>query len=499
MKKYLLLCIVGLIFIGNCEKINTKQIVSFRAETINTQLDFLLPETQKDIQDLKNKAFDFIKQKDLLKAEKLLIKLIAINPLDYKIRKVLKNVLLEQISTNFNKLSNQQLLQNKEILYKILSIDIKDTKIMNALKKIEQIKNKKFDKDKLKLAYIYLNKGYNLRDEQKLQKAICEFEKATFLVNDPELLTTFAYALRDNNQIGLARSILERALILDPMYKPANIALNKIILSEKVLNKITNNTDITSLKERVEAFITLGEYKQAQIDIKKMSLISDSEDINILLSKIYTKIGKYHKAVEELNKAFSKSKWRKIFKNYNILIYKSQLEDLKSIELIGLKFRTDPELIRIINNLKDSETIEEYQMFFIPILKTNRNFIFPVREPNYVSSLFGYRLSPINGNWEFHSGIDIETLEGTPALSIDDGKIIYSGKRGGYGNSIIIEHKKGIISTYNHADRLLLKKDSKVKKSQKVIITGNTGASVSNHIHFEIKVNNKFENPLDWL
>ena len=73
----------------------------------------------------------------------------------------------------------------------------------------------------------------------------------------------------------------------------------------------------------------------------------------------------------------------------------------------------------------------------------------PVDGP--ISSTVGWRIDPFgSGNYSFHRGIDIAVAEGTPVRATRAGKIVFSGRHGDYGNTIIVEHDGGIRTLYGH-------------------------------------------------
>lgn len=115
---------------------------------------------------------------------------------------------------------------------------------------------------------------------------------------------------------------------------------------------------------------------------------------------------------------------------------------------------------------------------------------------------FGYRIHPIFGFFEFHTGIDIEGKLGEPIYAVADGVVTKSNWYGGYGLCVIIKHredKEGIESLYGHCDELVVKEGQEVKKGDLIAYLGSTGISTGPHIHFEIKVGGHAEDPDDFI
>ncbi len=111
-----------------------------------------------------------------------------------------------------------------------------------------------------------------------------------------------------------------------------------------------------------------------------------------------------------------------------------------------------------------------------------------------ISSGFGTRKNPFNGKNAFHSGIDISCNEGTRIRAAEKGKVIFSGWKSGYGNTVIIRHEKGYITVYAHNSRLSVQEGSNVERGQVVSLSGRTGAVTGAHLHFEVR---KYLTPLD--
>ncbi|ACM21339.1 zinc metalloendopeptidase, M23 family [Geotalea daltonii FRC-32] len=103
-----------------------------------------------------------------------------------------------------------------------------------------------------------------------------------------------------------------------------------------------------------------------------------------------------------------------------------------------------------------------------------------------ISSNYGWRHDPIDGNLRHHSGIDIAVGSGTPVKSIAPGKVTFSGPRGGYGNLVIIEHDSGMTSLYGHNSLLLVVTGEQVDVQTTIALSGSTGRSTGPHLHFEL-------------
>ncbi len=114
-----------------------------------------------------------------------------------------------------------------------------------------------------------------------------------------------------------------------------------------------------------------------------------------------------------------------------------------------------------------------------------------------ISSYFGGRT--LFGKYNFHSGIDIAVRYGAPIKAADGGKVTFAGWKGSYGYLVIITHDNGTQTYYGHNSSLVVSAGQRVYKGQTVAKAGSTGLSTGNHCHFEIRINGRAVNPLNYL
>ncbi len=99
----------------------------------------------------------------------------------------------------------------------------------------------------------------------------------------------------------------------------------------------------------------------------------------------------------------------------------------------------------------------------------------------------------------WHHGVDIATSYGTPICAADDGTVIISGWHSSYGNYVMIDHGNGYVTLYAHASALNVEAGTKVTKGTKIAEVGSTGNSSGNHVHFEVRLNGAYTNPLNYI
>jgi murein DD-endopeptidase MepM/ murein hydrolase activator NlpD len=113
----------------------------------------------------------------------------------------------------------------------------------------------------------------------------------------------------------------------------------------------------------------------------------------------------------------------------------------------------------------------------------------------WMSSGFGYRISPFTGRREMHKGIDLVASKGTPIIATADGIITFAGSKGLLGNTVVVDHGHGISTRYAHCSKILTKLGDTVKRGDFIARIGNTGKSTGTHLHYEMRVNNIQVNP----
>ena len=128
-------------------------------------------------------------------------------------------------------------------------------------------------------------------------------------------------------------------------------------------------------------------------------------------------------------------------------------------------------------------------------------FIMPVH--GWKSSNFGMRYDPFYHRWQLHAGVDIAAGGGTPIRAARAGRVIRAGWDGGYGNYTCIDnglyHGKGIATCYGHQSKILVHPGQHVAVGQIIGRVGETGAATGYHLHFEVRINGRPVQPLNWL
>jgi len=121
-------------------------------------------------------------------------------------------------------------------------------------------------------------------------------------------------------------------------------------------------------------------------------------------------------------------------------------------------------------------------------------------EGYYTVNGFGMRLHPVLRVYRMHEGVDITNDVGTNVYATGDGVIRYAGRtQGGYGTVIDISHGYGYSTLYAHLSRVLVKPGQKVKRGELIAKSGRSGLVSGPHLHYEIRLNGRKQNPVDYF
>ena len=115
------------------------------------------------------------------------------------------------------------------------------------------------------------------------------------------------------------------------------------------------------------------------------------------------------------------------------------------------------------------------------------------------TSGFGTRTHPITGRRTTHNGIDIANAVGTPIYAYAEGRVIIAGWDGALGYAVAIDHGGGLVTKYGHLSKVSVSVGQRVSVGARIGSMGSTGFSTGSHLHFEVILNGRFRNPLDYI
>lgn len=178
-----------------------------------------------------------------------------------------------------------------------------------------------------------------------------------------------------------------------------------------------------------------------------------------------------------------------------------------SLWTISRRFNSDADKVVQQNGLSDPSRLRIGQELFIPGMAAVEASRYQLVGPD--GKLRAAFLRPVTGGWissrfgsrwgRLHAGVDIAVPTGTPVRAAADGVVKFSGRNGGYGLLVTIDHGEKVETRYGHNSRLIVQKGQKVKAGQIIAYSGNTGNSTGPHVHFEIRLKGQPYDPLKYI
>lgn len=268
----------------------------------------------------------------------------------------------------------------------------------------------------------------------------------------------------DKNEVLNAR--------LRVMYKNGEVGLMEILLGSADFQEFMNNVDM--VKRVYEQDVDLLKYlkeKYKEINFKKEQLEQLKYELFQQQANVQTKqkelevsrgqVAQLRAEVKKDNKALEK-----------------QIDELN-------KYAAE-----LTEKIRKAQSNEAY---------VGGIFTWPSPGYTYITSPFGYRIHPILKTKKLHTGIDIRVPSNSTIAAANDGTVIFANWNSGYGKLLMIDHGGGIVTLYAHNNALLVKPGDTVKKGQAVAKSGSTGMSTGPHLHFEVRKDGKYVDPIPYL
>ena len=143
-----------------------------------------------------------------------------------------------------------------------------------------------------------------------------------------------------------------------------------------------------------------------------------------------------------------------------------------------------------LNELIEMGKSQEERTKCIPAIQPIAN-----KDLKRTASGYGMRIDPIYRTPHFHSGMDFSAKVGTDIYATGNGKVVYSGWKQGYGKCVIIDHGFGYETLYGHMNKFNVLVGQQVVLGGVIGEVGNTGKSTGPHLHYEVIVRGKYDNP----
>lgn len=272
-----------------------------------------------------------------------------------------------------------------------------------------------------------------------------------------------------NGKITQKNEVLDKRL--RTMYKSGNVGYIEVLLGASDFSDFLTRMDM--VQEIYKHDIDLIEELRVQkitIESDKKRLEEEKASLVGLSSKVVDKQTQLNSSLVSLNGKKSEI-----------------IQDLKALEEI------EDGLLEDANKLTD--IIKSLNLM---VTYVGGKMTWPLPGNTRLSSPFGYRIHPVYKSKKLHTGVDIPAAYGTKVLAAQSGTIIYADWFGGYGKAVMIDHGGGYVTLYAHNSNILVKVGQKVKRGQTVTEVGSTGVSTGNHLHFEVRENGKYVDPIKW-
>lgn len=159
--------------------------------------------------------------------------------------------------------------------------------------------------------------------------------------------------------------------------------------------------------------------------------------------------------------------------------------------------------IRIDRSIKEAQLREQSVLDLWETLSEKQSLMNAI--PNvrpargWMTSKFGYRISPFTGRAAMHTGIDFAAAPGSPVYAPADGVVTFAGYDEGYGKLVSIDHGYGYSTRYGHNAQIYVQVGQRVTRWDIIAAVGNTGRSTGPHLHYEVRLNGIPKNPVNFI
>ena len=295
------------------------------------------------------------------------------------------------------------------------------------------------------------------------------------------------------------------------VYKPTySVTLNGEFIGYtedkgKLQNKI--NDYIKSGDNNIIAFVEIETLPEYKICLLKKGITTNSDEIFSKVISSGVPYYKYYAILENNEEKYYVQTYEEAEKILNEL--KEKDSNNKDKITYALKYNTELKTFTDTSTAVASLYVEKPKVVQKKVTNSKINTSANV---DYSNTALGIALiKPINGTISsrfgarssirssVHTGLDIAASRGTPIKAAAGGTVIYSGRKGSYGNMIVIDHGNGVETYYAHCNSLVASAGENVSQGQVIAYVGSTGNSTGPHLHLEIRVNGVAKNPQNYL
>ncbi|MDH7512574.1 MAG: peptidoglycan DD-metalloendopeptidase family protein [Clostridiales bacterium] len=278
-----------------------------------------------------------------------------------------------------------------------------------------------------------------------------------------------------------------------------------ITLSQKAINALLS---LAVFSVVVLAVFMVDYFTMSVTRAKYRSLLKENAEQNKLLSDYKSSISKLSQTVESLKSYTEKLNVMAGLKSSEVLkeigIGGGDVDEMESDKAPGgpqlkqtLTLQDPRELADKAENLgKNLDILTSF--FEVQAAKlASTPTIWPTI--GWVSSPFSNRIDPFTGKRTFHYGIDIATNFGNPVVATADGYVLTLGTDKMSGRYVVLSHGGGLTTHYLHLSKFLVKSGQKIKRGDVIGLVGKSGKALGPHLHYEVRLNNRPQNPYQFI
>ena len=268
----------------------------------------------------------------------------------------------------------------------------------------------------------------------------------------------------------------------------------KNLIEEKIINQEGEYIANISLIEEPEYNLKL---LSRTSNLNEEELIEKLKECDTITTYKYYEVAlnnetkSYVKTIEEAEKVVNdiKEEFANDDLELNLQINEKYTESIENVDTNSLEVAT----ANVENGAKELKESKENENA-LAIVNNIKLSVLPVT--GRITSRYGERSSLRRST---HTGLDIACTTGTDIKVVSNGTVTFSGKKGSYGNLIIVDHGNGVETWYGHCSKLYANVGDTVTAGDVIAAVGSTGNSTGPHLHFEIRINGECVNPQNYV
>ncbi len=263
------------------------------------------------------------------------------------------------------------------------------------------------------------------------------------------------------------------------------------------IDMLLNSHNMSDLINKAEYLTKITEYDRnmlnklketkEKIELNKNTLVEEKTELDSMSTAAKDEQEEVQKLVEAKAQLLLETNEQIDAKQEEVLSMEGELVASKAIEA------------ELVEQEKIAKALAAASGYYSNVTYTGDKFKWPLQGYYNISSGFVHRINPVTNQPENHSGIDIPAPAGTPVMAGADGVVAWAYRSGSAGNWVGIDHGNGIMTVYMHMSAFNCTAGDTVKRGDTIGFVGSTGQSTGNHLHFSVRVDGSYVNPINFL